>query len=206
MLHTTSTFKTADGLTLYHELRKPSNEPKAVIHFVHGMFEHTGRFTPTMEYLVKQGFAVCAYDQRGHGKSEGRRGDTPSYGHLIADLETFFNIGKEAYPDHKHFLFGHSMGGALVVNFALRKKPKIAGIIPSAPWFRIAMDVESWKQRFVHLLVKFWPTYTEQNQVSLSLLTRDKNEIEQYKTDSLMHTKITARFFMEATASGEWAI
>ncbi|MEM6299541.1 MAG: alpha/beta hydrolase, partial [Bacteroidota bacterium] len=48
--------------------------------------------------------------------------------------------------------------------------------------------------------------YTEQNQVPLSFLTRDPDEVEQYKVDSLMHTKITARFFMEATASGEWAI
>lgn len=170
------------------------------------MFEHSGRFREAATFLAQHGILCRAYDQRGHGKSEGARGDTPSYAHLVGDLERFFDWGHQEYPDLPHFLLGHSMGGCLVLNFTIRKKPPVAGVIASAPWLALAFRPEAWKMHLGKIVAQLWPGFTQQTDMQLSALTRDPEQIEAYKNDTLMHTSISARFFLEATKGAHWVM
>ncbi|MGF1534555.1 MAG: alpha/beta hydrolase [Bernardetiaceae bacterium] len=207
MLYAAHSLRTSDGLILHLHQQAPSTQsPKAVLHIAHGMFEHGGRFKETMQALANQGFLCRAYDQRGHGRSEGKRGDTPSYTQLLSDIERFFDLGYQAHPDLPHFLLGHSMGGALVINFALRKRPPIQGIIASAPWLRLAFAPEAWKIHLGKLIAQIFPAFAQRTNMELSILTRDPVEIAAYTQDPLMHNQITARFFIEASRAGDWAM
>lgn len=207
MLFASDTFRTTDNLSLFaRTFRPPDTSPRAVLHIAHGMFEHSGRFREVGTFMAQQGILCRAYDQRGHGQSEGQRGDTPSYAHLISDLECFFELGYQAYPELPHFLLGHSMGGNLVLNFAVRKKPPVAGVIASAPWLSLAFRPEAWKMHLGKVIAQLWPSFTQQTEMQLSAITRDSEQIKAYQRDTLMHTSISARFFLEATKAAHWVM
>jgi len=77
---------TKDGLKLFAQAWKPENPAKALAVIVHGLGEHSGRYKHVAEAFTKNGIYSFSYDQRGHGRSEGLKGHTPTYGNLMDDL------------------------------------------------------------------------------------------------------------------------
>ncbi len=74
MEHIEGKFKGHKNLNLYYQCWLPAGEPKAVLLVVHGLAEHSGRYMNLVNHFVTQGYAVYGFDQRGHGRSPGRRG------------------------------------------------------------------------------------------------------------------------------------
>jgi alpha-beta hydrolase superfamily lysophospholipase len=61
---------TTDQTKLFYTLFYPEAIPaKATLQIVHGMQEHSGRYSEIAEYFANRGFAVLTYDHLGHGKS-----------------------------------------------------------------------------------------------------------------------------------------
>jgi alpha-beta hydrolase superfamily lysophospholipase len=94
--------------------------PKAVVVLVHGLGEHINRYQHVADAFVKAGYAMQAFDLRGHGKSAGQRGHTPTYESLMDDIADFIADAQKRYPDLPVFFYGHSMGGNHVINYDLR--------------------------------------------------------------------------------------
>lgn len=113
-----------------------------VIHVVHGMTEHIGRYKPFAEFFTTHGVAVAGFDLRGHGHSSGRpdcasfisggNPDNNDYGwaESLNDLEQEIFAGRkeiqDTAPNAKYILLGFSLGSFLVREY-LGKKP-LAGI------------------------------------------------------------------------------
>jgi alpha-beta hydrolase superfamily lysophospholipase len=114
MTHTELTWNATDGLKIYGQYWSPTS-PKAAMVLVHGMGEHSGRFKAYGEFLAEKGIAVLAYDHRGHGKSEGKRGHTPSYEILLEGVTDALKQIETLFPNIPKFIFGHSMGGNVVL-------------------------------------------------------------------------------------------
>ncbi len=110
-----------DGLELKGQMCIPVHEPVAVVCLVHGMGEHQGRYAHVASYLVENDMAFFSHDLRGHGRSQGKRGHTPSYSHLLNDIENLLKRARREYNNLPIFLYGHSLGGNLVVNYLLRR-------------------------------------------------------------------------------------
>ena len=86
MYHTDFHWRTGtDQLKIYGQVWQPlpGNEVKAVIALVHGMGEHSGRYRRFAEYLTGKGIAIISFDQRGHGKSQGKKGHITHYNQLL---------------------------------------------------------------------------------------------------------------------------
>jgi len=64
-----------------------NGSPRAVVGLVHGMGEHMGRYAHLAEMLNEEGYAVLGFDQRGHGKTEGKRGHAPTYEALLEGVD-----------------------------------------------------------------------------------------------------------------------
>lgn len=102
---------------LYHTLFQPQDQKvKATILILHGMMEHSGRYTAFAKYLSEQGFAVLTYDHLGHGrtaKSTDELGffqlENPAQ-QLVNDAESMADYLEKLYPDVPHFVLGHLMG------------------------------------------------------------------------------------------------
>ena len=69
--------------------------PKANVVIVHGVFEHLSRYDYLTSKLNEAGYNVYRYDARGHGRSEGAKGDLKEYNHYLLDLDILINLVRE---------------------------------------------------------------------------------------------------------------
>ena len=147
-----------------------------------------------------------AFDLRGHGKSEGKRGHTPSYNQLMNDMEEVLKEVQNKYPDLPCFLYGHSMGGNLVLNYLIRKKPKLKGAIVTSPWLQLAFSPTKLEMLFAQIIDKVYPSFTMKNTIKTNFLSHNPLIEPEYINDPLVHKVITPRMFICIEQSGLWAI
>ena len=130
--HAEERFDGKEGLKLFSQSWRPATEPRAVVVLVHGLKDYSDRYNDFAASLVKRGYAVYALDLRGHGDSEGDRVWVERFVDYLDDVDLFLKRVRAAEPGKKVFLFGHSMGGAVVTLYTLTRDPKPAGLITSA--------------------------------------------------------------------------
>ncbi|KAK6140783.1 hypothetical protein DH2020_025479 [Rehmannia glutinosa] len=116
-----------------------SGEIKGILIIIHGLNEHSGRYTQFAKQLVSCNFGVFAMDWIGHGGSDGLHGYVPSLDHVVADTGAFLEKVKSENPGVPCFLFGHSTGGAVVLKAAsyLHIEEMLEGIILTSPALRV---------------------------------------------------------------------
>jgi alpha-beta hydrolase superfamily lysophospholipase len=131
MKRTSGTLKTSDGLDLYTEAWLPDGEPKAIVLIVHGLAEHIGRYVHVAGAFVQQGYAAYGIDHRGHGKSPGLRAYFENFDQPVEDLKRYFDAVQADQPGKKIFLYGHSLGSLLALEFTLRYQNQITGLVVS---------------------------------------------------------------------------
>jgi alpha-beta hydrolase superfamily lysophospholipase len=184
----------------------PAGKPRAVIALVHGLGEHTGRYAPIGRLFADSGYGLLGFDLRGHGLSDGPRGHTPSYEALLDDISNFLGQVKDRYPSEPIFLYGHSFGGNLALNFALRRKPELQGVIATAPWLRVAFGPPAAKVALARVLNWMAPGVTQEWGLETGALSHDAEIVEAYDVDPLVHGRISARLFVTVVDAGEWAL
>ncbi len=196
----------SDGLTMYAKAWLPETPAKAAISLVHGLGEHIGRYEHVGAALTGAGFALLGFDHRGHGKSAGPRGHTPSYEALLDDIHTFLTQVEERYPDTPRFLYGHSMGGNLVINYPLRHPADLNGVIATAPFLRLAFQPPALKVALGRWMNNLLPGFTQTSGLETAALSRDPQVVEAYEKDPLVHDKISARLFVSLFDAGLYAL
>jgi alpha-beta hydrolase superfamily lysophospholipase len=122
-----------DGTQLYARHWLPAGEVKAAFVIMHGLKDHSANYAAFAKQLVDAGFAVHAFDLRGHGRSAGKRVAPKAWMDYVDDLDRFLTSVEQQHAGKKVFLFGHSMGGAIATLTAERHKPEVAGLVLSGP-------------------------------------------------------------------------
>jgi alpha-beta hydrolase superfamily lysophospholipase len=126
-------FTGAGGIELYAQRWRPPVEPKAVVVIHHGLADHSDRYAGFAEELVGAGFAVWAFDMRGHGRSAGRRVTVDRIDDMLDDLDAFLAVVRDQEPGRAIFLYGHSLGGLVTCLYTIEREPEIAGLVLAAP-------------------------------------------------------------------------
>jgi alpha-beta hydrolase superfamily lysophospholipase len=206
MRHHEFALETRNNLHLYGQAWEPEGEVKAVVSLVHGLGEHSGRYLHVAEALCRPGFALLAVDLRGHGKSQGKRGDSPSYTVLMDDIGRQLEETSRRYSGSPCFLYGHSLGGNLVINYALRRKPELAGVIATSPALRTSFAPPGWKLNLGKILYNLWPSALMANGLDRQALCHDPQVVQAYEADPLVHDRLSARLGLDILLSGEWAM
>ena len=206
MTHFEFEIKTADGLKLHGQGWEPEGEAKAAVCLVHGMGEHSGRYVHMAEAFNRAGTALIAFDLRGHGRSEGKRGHAPNYEALMSDIFQLLETAKQRYPDLPVFLYGHSLGGNLAIHYALRHRPNLAGVVASAPLLRTAFKPPAWKMVLLRSMYRLRPGFTLPRGVDDTALSRDVKVVQAYQNDPLVHDRISARLAIDMLRVGEWNV
>jgi alpha-beta hydrolase superfamily lysophospholipase len=137
LMHETGSFEAHDGLLLFEQSWHPPGPTRAVLVAHHGLKDQSDRYAPFAERLVRAGFAVYAYDMRGHGRSAGPRATFDSIDDLLDDLSIFMDRVRTREGGARVFLLGHSVGGLTVTLFTLERRPVLAGLIVLAPAIRV---------------------------------------------------------------------
>jgi alpha-beta hydrolase superfamily lysophospholipase len=201
-----SHWQNQEGIAFHLRGWAPETGTKAVVALVHGFGEHTGRYANVAQALTRAGYALIGFDLRGHGQSGGPRGHAPSYEVLMDDIAAFLRQIRPRYPRLPVFLYGHSLGGNLVLNFALRRKAKLRGVIASSPWLRVAFEPPAWKVALARVTDRLAPGFSQAAGLESAALSHDARVVAAYDSDPLVHDRISVRLFLAARASGLWAL
>jgi alpha-beta hydrolase superfamily lysophospholipase len=166
----------------------------------HGISEHSECYAKTAESLVNLGWDILAWDLRGHGRSEGKRGYVEHFTDYCRDLGAFLRHMKKGQSLEKPFaLVGHSMGGLITLRYLI--EPSASTPIPgaaslSSPFLGLAIQVPFVKGLAAQLLNNVWPSFTMYNEIRYEYLTRDPEFLASYPKDTLRHGKISPALFL----------
>ena len=206
MKHFEWTWYTADKTRLYAQSWRPDGAAVGVVCLVHGLGEHSSRYAHVAAALSEAGYVTLTFDQRGHGKSQGPRGDAASYDQQMDDIKRLLDEAGERYPALPRFLYGHSMGGNLVLNYPLRRGPQIQGVIATGPWLRAAFDPPAWRVRAGRFLHKVRPALPQPSGIDITAVSRDPAVVQAYRDNRLIHDKISLRVYFSGFDAGLWAL
>jgi alpha-beta hydrolase superfamily lysophospholipase len=207
MKHEELTWNTFDGLLTYAQYwKQDSGDCKAVICLVHGHGEHSSRYGHVAKMFTDHGYAVIAFDLRGHGLTKGQRGHTPTYDALLNDVELLLAKADSLFPGKKKIIYGHSMGGNIVTNYLLRRHPDVVAGIATGPFFRLAFQPPAFQLWLGKNMNKIWGAFPDHSKLNPDHISKDKEVVRKYKEDPLVHDNISARLGMSLIESGEWAI
>jgi len=180
-----SSFKGYDNITIYAKKDIVEN-PKANVVIVHGICEHLDRYDYLVSELNKQGYNVYRYDARGHGRSEGEKGDLNKYQDYLSDLDTYIDLVKQEHPNLKIVLLGHSMGGLVSTSYASVYKDKIDYLVLSG-----AANITPRQARALNILPMFLIRKIKYKNNLGDGVCSDKGVVKAYNKDPLVLKEAT---------------
>lgn len=198
--------RTADHLTLRGSDWPPPAGARAAICLIHGIGEHVGRYAHVVAALNQAGFAVVGLDLRGHGRSDGPRGFTPSFDAYLDDMDLLLGEARSRYPGAPIVLYGHSLGGLLVLYYPLRRQSKVAAVVASSPQLRLAFKPPAWKTTMGRLMFNLWPAFNTPSGLEQAALSRDADVVRAYAADPLVHDRVSARLGIGLIDLGQWVL
>ena len=197
MNHREGFIRSPSGDTLYHQAWLPDGSPRAGLILVHGLAEHSGRYTRLVEHLIPQNYAVFGLDHVGHGKSEGTRVFVRAFSEFTAALDAFIGQVRESHPHLPIFMYAHSVGALIAVNTLLEYDIALAGAIFSGPCVKVPASVSASTVLMAKLLARLAPKLGI-SAVDATGVSRDPDEVRAYVDDPLVYNgKTTARLACE---------
>lgn len=175
---------------------------KASVLLIHGLGEHVLRYEDVAEGFTSEGFSLLGFDLPGHGRSAGKRGHIRHFGEFISEVKEFRQF-LETRDLHPIFVMGHSLGGLIAFHYGLTNPSGVKGIVLSSPGLKVRMKVPSWKIALGKGFSSLFPGFTQDSDLPPESISTQPEEVEKYRNDPLVHSKITARFFVEMTRAME---
>jgi alpha-beta hydrolase superfamily lysophospholipase len=199
-LHDEGFFTAKDNLRLFWTSDKPETQPRAHVVVVHGYGDHIGRYRTAIAGLVAEGFAVHGFDYRGHGRADGRRGACERWTDYLDDLALFCERVRKAAAGQKLFVLGHSHGALMAVHLlAGRGLEGVAGVVLSAPYFKLAITPPAAKVMMARAAGKVLPWLPIKTELTPEDLSRDPAWQQATRDDPLYNKVATPRWFIEST-------
>jgi acylglycerol lipase len=191
---TTESVPAEDGRPLFCRRWDPPTDAIATVVIVHGIGEHSGRYVHVGQYFAEAGFRTIALDLRGHGRSPGRPVFVKRYAELASDVDAVLRH----FSGDPAFLFGHSLGGQLVLWTAQHFRLKVAGLIVSAAWLSLVHAPPRWQVFVARKLNGLIPGLRFPTGIRPDRLSRDQAHLDSLEDLDLLHKFTTIRFYFEA--------
>lgn len=195
-------WESKNNLNIHAVSYKPSAEPDAAICLVHGLGEHSGRYDHVAKYFVNKNIAFNSMDLRGHGLSGGKRGHCSDYEFFMDDIELLISNTKKQFPNCPMILYGHSLGGNLVLNYSLFRENNFQLLIATSPWLKLSFDPPKLKVKLAQLIGKIYPALTQKTNLNPLHLSQNKQVGEEYKIDPLVHDYISVSTYLSILNAG----
>jgi len=192
------TFTTWDDTELFYRSWEPPEASDKAVIVVHRGHEHSGRVVQQVDDLGLTDFKAFSWDNRGHGRSPGKRGFAPSYQHLVKDLDAFvrFVCETRAIPIENIVILANSVGAVTTATWVHDYAPRIRAMVLAAPAFRIRLYVPL-ALTGIRLLLKLKPEAKISSYVKSKMLTHDRDQAAAYDADELITRDISARILVQ---------
>ena len=193
----------AEKRSLFYQEWMPDKTPKAIILYVHGLGSHSSRLEHWAKKFVDIQVAFAAYDQWGHGKSYGKRGYPVHIKYMLEHLDIVIDYVRNQYSTIPLILYGHSMGGAEVINYSISHSDKIAGLIASSPWLMLTNPPSKFMIGLAKILSSVAPGLRAPNGLKSEDISTDPDIVKKYNEDPLIHNRIAFGLFNSICRNGE---
>jgi alpha-beta hydrolase superfamily lysophospholipase len=157
---------------------------------VHGYAEHSGRYEEMALWFARRGCAVHAYDQRGHGRSEGVRCHVERFDDFLDDLALVLDAVRSEHPELPITLVGHSMGGLVTLAFLAVRKPRVASAVTSGPALALGA-VSPFRVTLARTARRLLPRLAIGSGLDPEGLSRDPEVVRRYLADPLIVRTMT---------------
>jgi len=176
---------------IYCEKYETSDKPVAAVILVHGLGEHIERYERLALEMVEHRLVVYGFDHVGHGESSGVRGHT-SVEELFKPIARIRELIKQNHPGTEIGIFGHSMGGLVVLRYIEDYPQDFYAAAVSAPaiFFSQANAERIEKNK---LFARLFPFLTMENKIKQEHLSRNQTEVVEYALDRKVHSKISLK-------------
>ena len=205
MLRSEGFFQGFGGLELYYQKWAPDGRYRSALIYIHGFGDHSSRHENLVESLVKSSKALYSFDLRGHGRSPGQRGYIGSWEELRGDVRAFVGLVRDIDGDLPIFLMGQSMGGLIVLEYALHCPDGLTGVIASAPAIG-EVGVPAWKMVLGRVLSNIWPRFSMNAGLNDADMSRDPEVVKASEGDPLTHSRGTTRLAAELQDAITWTL
>jgi alpha-beta hydrolase superfamily lysophospholipase len=195
-------FEGAGGVRLFCRHARPARPPSAVLVALHGLGDHSGLYPMLPDAVLPLGIELFAPDLRGNGRSPGQRGYLERWADVREDLRRLIVWVRAERPGIPLFLLGNSLGGLVVLDYALHHPAGIRGVIAVSPPLG-TLGVPRPLLALGRILSRVWPRFSLDTGMDLSGLARDPEVAARVLRDPLFHRKGTARLSTEVTATIE---
>jgi alpha-beta hydrolase superfamily lysophospholipase len=185
------------GIRLSCQCWRTDAAARANVVIVHGLGEHSGRYMNLVVPLATHGYDVWGYDHRGHGRSSGRRIHVNRWGEYREDLLAVLDRVMQAGPDKPIFLYGHSMGALVVLDFLLNYPQRVRGAIVSGAPIEPAIAGSAWRIAVARVLSAWCPRFRLDPNLDITALSRDPDVVRTYRSDPLVTGRVTVRWCTE---------
>ncbi len=196
-----SQFESFDGTKIFYRAWVPEQPPKNAVMLFHRGHEHSGRWRETVQNLATGALAETAFfawDQRGHGKSPGARGDAESVAALAHDANVFArHIGQaHGIGVEEIALLAHSVGAVIAAAWVHDYAPPVRGMVLVAPALRVKLYVPLAIPALRLKQKTLGPGYVK-SYVKASMLTHDPAEATAYESDRDIFRQISVRMLLD---------
>lgn len=192
-------FSTHDGSTLFYRHWPPlasASAARAIV-LLHRGHEHSGRLQHVVDELGLDDFALFAWDARGHGRSPGARGDSPSFAALVKDVDFFVRHIERTHGvgSANIALIGQSVGAVLAATWAHDFAPPLRCLVLTAPAFKVKLYVPLARPGLA-MIRRLFGNFFIRSYVKAKFLTHDAERIRSYDQDPLVTRAISARVLL----------
>jgi alpha-beta hydrolase superfamily lysophospholipase len=187
-------------------IKSPGDSVRAGIILVHGIGEHIGRYSYWIDRLCKNGYGFAGVDLPGHGRSDGKRGHINSYSLADEMLDFLISEYKKTFPGVPVFIYGHSLGGGIVLQYILRKNPGINGAVVTSPWLRLSFAPDRTKLLLARIMKNLLPSLTQPSGLVVKFISHDQKVVDDYIADPLNHNKISVGLFISAVNAAHYSL
>lgn len=173
----------AHGNTIVYDVHRPDSEPVGVVVIVHGLGEHGSRYGHVAQALTDAGYVVIVPDHAGHGRSGGKRLGVTDFGDFADDVNRV--IGAVERAGLPLLMLGHSMGGAIALDYALRYPDELAGLVLSGPAVVPGDDLSPALIAIAPVLGRLLPGLPT-TALSAAAVSRDPAVVADYEADPMV--------------------
>lgn len=200
------TYCAADGTPLQYKSWNISGAKQALV-LLHRGHEHADRWDSVIPSLILPDTAIYAWEARGHGQSEGRRGHAAGFMEYVRDLDTFIRHLEKTHGlrPESTVVVAHSVGAVVAATWVHDFAPNIAGLVLATPALEVNLIVPG-ALTAIRALQKVKPDATIQSYVRGAWLTRDPAAAAAYDADTAVSKDISARVLVDLFDTGRRVI
>jgi len=197
---------TSRGNKLFAWHMLPVSQPKAIVLLVHGHGEHSWRYMHWAKQFSYNGYAFFSWDHIGHGMSDGQPGHIRRYEQLLLEVDLAITKIREQFPNLPIILYGHSMGGNIAINYAIRRDSNIKLLVATSPWIELTNPAPRYIKILSRIMYSVLPFYPFKSPIKPEQISHVEEEVGKYATDPLIHSRITPRLYTSIEVAGQYAL